>query len=193
MNKILQTLQNFGKNFDKLSDMGKLVIIAILLFIAYSAVAYEGSSKLNEFIVQYDELKRNAAITTKMADSLRGQVVDLSNESNQKEEVIKKLSINISIKETKRNKLQDTVHTLEQTIAEAKTDSNLLKVVAYQDTVIGKLKTQIVISDSIIGDQKSIIEDHMILWQDATSAWIKNKSNISGVKGGVPQIYAGTT
>ncbi len=41
--------------------------------------------------------------------------------------------------------------------------------------------------------QKSIIEDHMILWQDATSAWIKNKSNISGVKGGVPQIYAGTT
>ncbi len=184
MNKILQTLQIFGKNFDKLSEMGKLVIIAILLFAAYSTVAYESGSKLNEFIVQYDELKRNAAITTKMADSLRGQVVDLSNESNAKEEVIKKLSINISIKETKRNKLQDTVHRLEQTIAEAKVDSNLPRVVAYQDTVIGKLKTQLVVSDGIIDDQKNIIKaktEQTVLLQQSVALSMQRGDSLQAI------------
>jgi hypothetical protein len=64
MNKLFKTLITFGKGFDKLTNVGKGLIVVVLLFVAYSIGTGDGKSELDQFIVEYNSLKKQAETTT---------------------------------------------------------------------------------------------------------------------------------
>lgn len=160
MNNLLKALIVFGKGFDKLTSVGKAIIVSILLFVVYSAGSSGGKNELDQFIIEYNSLKKTAENTTELADSLKHQVVQLSDSAKQKEEIIKKLTINISFKERQKTTLKNNLERLERNVVLAKSDSNLTKTIAIQDTVIDNLKTQVVATEEIVREQSEIIKTH---------------------------------
>jgi mannitol-specific phosphotransferase system IIBC component len=153
------TLLKFGKNVNLLSSTSKLVIVAGAIFIiSFMLGKSEGSDKLEKFNAEYSEFKNNAQKTVTYADSLKAEVQKLQEKNIQKDNIVKKLNISIATRSTQRDKLKTTLVKLEDhanLLNELVIDTSL--VIIYKDSVIDNLKNQVIIADSTIVDQYSII------------------------------------
>jgi hypothetical protein len=159
MDKILASLLNFGKKFTALTSMSRLAIVGGAIFIiSFMWGKSDGNSKLEKFNAEYSEFKNNAQKTATFADSLKNEVQKLQEKNVQKDNIVKKLSISIANRSTQQDqlkvklvKLEDHTNLLNELII----DTSL--VIIYKDSVIDNLKNQVIIADSTIVDQSSII------------------------------------
>ena len=159
MDKILASLLNFGKEFTGLTSVGRLAIVGGAIFIvSFMLGRSDGTSKLEKFNVEYSEFKNNAQKTATFADSLKNEVQKLQDKNAEKDNIVKKLSISIAYRTTQKNTLQSNLTELENhanLLNNLTVDTSL--VVIYKDSIIGNLKKQVVVADSTIVDQSSII------------------------------------
>jgi exonuclease VII large subunit len=155
--KILDEVIKFGKAFGKLTQISQIAVIAILIFVGFSVGNCNGKTELDSFIVEYDALRESAKKTTTYADSLKTEVAHLADSAKRQDEKIKKLTISISFREQQKVAQSKQLTNLESRLDSAKADSNLIVVVATQDTVISTLKEQVAITESIVTDQKQLI------------------------------------
>lgn len=156
--KLLNELIKFGKAFGKLTQVAQFGVIVALIVVAFSMGNCNGKTGLDNFLVQYEELQQNAKKATAHADSLNRRVAQLSDSANQQTEKIKKLTISISFRERERATQVRQLAQLEDRVQAARADSNLVVVVATQDTIIDNLKTQISTIDGVVTDQRQIIQ-----------------------------------
>ena len=155
--KILNEVIKFGRAFEKLTQISQIAIIAILIFVGFSVGNCNGKTELDSFIVEYTALQESAKKTTEYADSLRTEVVQLADSAKRQDEKIKKLTISISFREQQKIVQSRQLADLESRLDSAKADSNLIVVVATQDTVISTLKDQVATTEAIVSDQKEVI------------------------------------
>ena len=179
MDKILASLLNFGKEFTALTSVGRLAIVGGAIFIvSFMLGKSDGNSKLEKFNVEYSEFKNNAQKTATFADSLKNEVQKLQDENAQKNAIVKKLTISIGFRTTQKNALQTNLTELEN---QASLLNNLMVdtslVVVYKDSIIGNLKKQVVVADSTIVDQSSIIAQ-----KDAQSALLQHAVTLSSTR-----------
>ena len=159
MDKLLASLLNFGKEFNTLTSVSRLAIVGGAIFIiSFMLGRSDGKGKLEQFNLEYSEFKNNSEKTSNYADSLKGIVGKLQDENIKKDGIVKKLTISIAYRETQQKLLKTDLSKLERhanLLADLMVDTSL--VVVYKDSVIGNLKSQVVLADSVIGDQHSII------------------------------------
>jgi len=157
MDKILAVLLNFGKQFNTLTSKSRFVIIGgIIVIVAFMIGKCDGDNKLEKFNLQYAEFKNNSEKTSLYADSLNSVVVKLVDENAKKDDMVKKLKNNITYRTNKQDAMKSTLVQLEaQANLATNTDTSL--VVVYKDSIIGNLKGQVVIAESIITDQHVVI------------------------------------
>lgn len=159
MNKLLTSLINFGKEFNTLTSVSRLAIIGGVIFIiSFMLGKSDGNSKQEQFNVKYAEFKNNSEKVSNYADSLKVVVEKLQEESIKKDDIVKKLNGNIVQRTTQQKLLKTDLTELEtraNLLTNLTTDTSL--VVVYKDSIIGNLKGQIVLADSVIIDQQSII------------------------------------
>ncbi len=155
---ILNQLIKFGKAFGQLTQVSQIAVFAALIFVAFSAGNCNGKTELDSFIVEYNELQRNAQRTTLYADSLQQKVTTLADSAKKQDEKIKTLQISISFREREQVTQRRELAQLEDRIEQARADSNLVTVVAVQDTAITNLKEQVETSNHIITEQKEVIQ-----------------------------------
>jgi len=159
MNKLLTSLRNFGKEFNALTSVSRLAIVGGAIFIiSFMLGKSDADNKLEQFNLRYAEFKSNSEKTSIYADSLNSVVVKLIDENAKKDKIVKKLKNNIAYSTNKQDTLKSTLAQLEvQTnlVMNAVTDTSL--VVIYKDSIIGNLKGQVIIAESIITDQHVVI------------------------------------
>jgi hypothetical protein len=172
MDKILAVLLNFGKQFNVLTSTSRLVIIGgIIVIAAFMLGKCDGDNKLEKFNLQYAEFKNNSEKTSIYADSLNGVVVKLVDENAKKDDMVKKLKNNIAYRTNKQDALKSTLVQLEEQ-ANLVTNTDTSLVVVYKDSIIGNLKGQVVIAESIITDQHVVIaqrDSQTVLLQHAVT------------------------
>ena len=179
MDKILASLLNFGKEFTGLTSVGRLAIVGGAIFIvSFMLGKSDGNSKLEKFNIEYSEFKNNAQKTATFADSLKNEVQKLQDKNAEKDNIVKKLSISIAYRTTQKNALQSNLTELENhanLLNNLTMDTSL--VVVYKDSIIGNLKKQVVVADSTIVDQSSIIAQ-----KDAQSLLLQRAVALSSMR-----------
>ncbi len=156
--KILNEVIKFGKAFGQLTQISQIAVAVILIVVAFSVGNCNGKTELDSFLVEYKTLQENAKKTTVYADSLQREVTQLVDSAKRQDDKIKKLTISISFREQQKVAQVRQLAQLENRIEAAKADSNLIVVVATQDTVITNLKEQVVTTEAIVDDQKQVIQ-----------------------------------
>jgi hypothetical protein len=155
----MKTLLNFGKQFNLLTPTSRLAIIGgLIVVVSFMMGKSEANSKLEQFNMQYAEFKSNIEKTSIYADSLNKIVIKLADENVKKEFAVKKLKNNIAQRTDQRDTLKKNLLKLEthaDSLNKLLEDTTL--VVIYKDSIIGNLKGQVVVADSIITDQRGII------------------------------------
>ena len=172
MDKVLTILLNFGKQFNVLTSTSRLVIIGgIVVIAAFMMGKCDGDDKLEQFNLRYAEFKSNSEKTSLYADSLNSVVVKLVDENAKKDDMVKKLKNNIAYRTNKQDALKSTLVQLEEQ-ANLATNTDTSLVVVYKDSIIGNLKGQVVIAESIITDQHVVIaqrDSQTVLLQHAVT------------------------
>ena len=172
MDKVLTILLNFGKQFNVLTSTSRLVIIGgIVVIAAFMMGKCDGDDKLEQFNLRYAEFKSNSEKTSLYADSLNSVVVKLVDENAKKDDMVKKLKNNIAYRTNKQDALKSTLVQLEEQ-ANLATNTDTSLVVVYKDSIIGNLKGQVIIAESIITDQHVVIaqrDSQTVLLQHAVT------------------------
>lgn len=149
--KLLKTLFEatieFGEKFSKLTGIGQLITVAILIFSTYYITSCSKDRTIDGINVEVEETKE-------YSNKLKDSVVTLKDSVQGKEVVIKKLSIQVSLLSRERRTLQNVQYRLEDRI-ELEKDTTI--IVALQDTVIDNLKTQLTVTDNVVKNQEHII------------------------------------
>jgi chromosome segregation ATPase len=156
--KILNEVIRFGKAFGQLTQVSQIAVAVILIVVAFSVGNCNGKTELDSFLVEYQELQNTAKKTTAYADSLQNEVTQLADSAKRQDDKIKKLTISISFREQQKVAQVRQLAQLESRVEAAKADSNLVVVVATQDTVITNLKEQVTTTEAIVVDQKQVIQ-----------------------------------
>lgn len=154
--EMLKQLASFGKSFERLGNTGKLSVIGAAAFIAFSFGECNNHDKLVKFQLQYEQLQKEAANTTKVADSLKTKVAALTTEATNKDTVIKRLIISVQTQKLQREKLIGSLQVLEGNLQVAKDTAEIVQV---QQGIIYNLKEQLAESDKTIQDQNKIIQN----------------------------------
>lgn len=173
MDKLLAALISFGKEFNALTSVSRLAIVGAAIFItSFTLGKCDGNSKLEQFNAEYAEFKTNAQKTTTYADSLKTEVQKLQEKNAEKDNIVKRLSISIAYRSTQKDELKTDLVELERHIGMIPMRPDTSLTVIYKDSVIGNLKAQVVLADSVIVDQHSIIaqrDSQTVLLQHAVT------------------------
>ena len=154
-NSIFTSVVSFGRSFSGLNKVGQLAVTGALVFIAFSIGNCGGEDKLDSFIIEYNEFKREAQKTTEFADSLKTAVVKLTDEAKEKEDTIKKLTIGISFKQKQTQSLKQKLTALE---AHTEVAMDTTEILVLKDSTIDNLKTQVATTEAIVEEKDKIIE-----------------------------------
>lgn len=152
---VFDTVLSFGRSFSGLNKVGQLAVTGALIFIAFSVGNCGGEHKLDSFIIEYNEYKKEAQKTTKFADSLKIAVNKLTDDVKSKEDTIKTLTIGISFRQKQAQSLKQKLISLE-TQAQETIDTTTMLVL--KDSVIDNLKTQVATTEAIVVEKDKIIE-----------------------------------
>jgi hypothetical protein len=178
MDKLLASLLNFGKEFNTLTSVSRLAIVGGAIFIiSFMLGKSDGNSKLEKFNVEYSEFKNNAQKTATFADSLKTEVQKLQEKNAEKDNIVKRLRISVAFRSTQTDELKTSLVELEDRISMMPLPSDTSLTVAYKDSIIGNLKKQVVVADSTIVDQSSIITQ-----KDAQSVLLQNAVTLSSTR-----------
>jgi hypothetical protein len=154
-NSIFTTIRSLGRSFNGLNQVGQLVVTVALVFIAFSFGNCKSNDKLDSFIIEYNEYKKNAEKTIEFADSLKTTVDKLTDDVRLKEDKIKKLAIGITDTQKQKQNLKQKLTSLESRI-EVTTDT--AKILTLKDSVINNLKIQVTTTETIVEEKDKIIE-----------------------------------
>jgi hypothetical protein len=153
--KILDNVIKFGKAFQSLSQIGQVAVVIALIAIAFNFGSCEGDKKIKQFVVKYEQLQTEAVSAKLFADSAKNKIASLSNDVNSKNEVIKKLTFSVELRETQRNELRRDLVDLEKDLVVAKDTAELVVV---QGHIIDNLKSQLNVADSTMTDLKKLLQ-----------------------------------
>jgi len=153
--KLLDNIIKFGKSFQSLTQIGQIAVVVILIAFAFNFGSCEGDRKIKEFAIKYEQLQTEATSAKMFADSAKNKIESLSNDVNSKNEVIKKLTFSVELRETQRNELKRDLVDLEKDLVVAKDTAELVVV---QEHIIDNLKTQLNVADSTNSDLKKLLQ-----------------------------------
>lgn len=150
--EILKQLANFGKSFEKLGNVGKIAVLGAAAFIAFAFGECNNHDKLVQFQIKYEQLQKEV----KIADSLKTKVAVLTSEANNKDTVIKRLTVSLQTQKLQRQKLVGNLEVLEDNLKFAKDTAELVQV---QQGIIYNLKEQLTEADKINETQSEVIQN----------------------------------
>ena len=157
MMKLPKRVTKTTQAFAGLPQTAQLVIMGVLVFLAFTMGNCKGTDKMDQYITEYKQFKENAQTTTRYADSLQHQILELADSARKKDVIIQQLNVSVSSKEKQKEKSKTQLISLEQNLINAKSDGTHQVVIATQDTIIGNLKIQLTTTEEIVTDQKQII------------------------------------
>lgn len=162
LTKLFTAIIEVARKFTELAVIGQILTIALLVFSTYYVASCSNKGAVDNIAVVFEETKKQNKI-------LKDSVTVLADSAKQNEVVIKKLRIEISMISTQRVALRATQIRLENEIKGA---ADTVTLVALQDTTIDNLKTQILVADTQIGQQETVIEmqaNQLFLTKEALS------------------------
>lgn len=153
-NSILQGLIKFGTAFSPLTKIGQYAVIAGGAFLIFSLGNCSGKTELDNFIVEYEEFKKNAEETTEYAESLKSHVLTLQDSVAQTETTVKKLKIEIVFNSKARERLKSERTQIQTELAQV---TSIQDTVTVQEKIISNLETQLTVADNTITSQNEVI------------------------------------
>lgn len=153
--KLLDSVINFGKKFQSLSQVGQYAVVIGLVFIAFNFGSCDGNKKIKEFVIKYEQLQSEAQSAKLFADSAKTTISSLTSQANAKDETIKKLTISVEFRDKERQKLKNNLSSLEEKLVAAKDTAEMMQI---QEGIIFNLKDQLITADSTNSDLRKTIE-----------------------------------
>ena len=151
--KLLKTIFDaaikFGEKFSKLTSIGQLATIGILMFSTYYVTSCSNNETVDGINVIVEETKE-------YSNKLKDSVITLRDSVQRKEVTIKKLTIQVSLMSKQRAVLQTEQRRLED-LRNVTQDTTI--IIALQDTTIDNLKTQLAVTDTVVKKQEQIINN----------------------------------
>ena len=147
LKNILKDIVTFGKNFSKMSISGQVAAGIVLIFALYQFMSCQSSNSV-------DNIKIAAQQTNQQVKQINDSLKILHDSIQQKEVLINKLTIEISLRSKARTKLQSQQQRLE-ILRDTLIDT--VKIIAVQDTTIDNLKTQLAITDTLLIKKDTVI------------------------------------
>lgn len=144
---IFDTALKFGEKFSKLTSIGQLATIGILMYSTYYITSCSNNENVDGINVIVEETKE-------YSNKLKDSVITLRDSVQKKEVTIKKLTIQVSLMSKQRAVLQTEQRRLED-LRNVTQDTTI--IIALQDTTIDNLKTQLTITDTVVKNQQEII------------------------------------
>lgn len=157
MMKLPKRVTKTTQVFKALPQNAQLAIMGALVFLAFVMGNCKGKDKMDQYISEYKQFRENAQNTTRYADSLQNEILELADSAKKKDVIIQQLNVSISSKEKQKQQNKTQLVSLEQNLQKAKVDTNHQVVIATQDTIIDNLKTQLTTTEQIVTDQKQVI------------------------------------
>lgn len=146
---IFDTAIKFGEKFSKLTSIGQLATIGILMYSTYYVTSCSNNETVDGINVIVEETKE-------YSNKLKDSVITLHDSVRGKEVVIKKLTVQVSLLSKQRNVLQNDQRRLED-LRNVTQDTTI--IIALQDTTIDNLKTQLAVTDTVVKKQEQIINN----------------------------------
>lgn len=146
---IFDTAIKFGEKFSKLTSIGQLATIGILMFSTYYVTSCSNNETVDGINVIVEETKE-------YSNKLKDSVITLRDSVQRKEVTIKKLTVQVSVLSKQRNVLQNDQRRLED-LRNVAQDTTI--IIALQDTTIDNLKTQLAVTDTVVKKQEQIINN----------------------------------
>lgn len=146
---IFDTAIKFGEKFSKLTSIGQLATIGILMYSTYYVTSCSNNETVDGINVIVEETKE-------YSNKLKDSVITLHDSVRGKEVVIKKLTVQVSLLSKQRNVLQNDQRRLED-LRNVTQDTTI--IIALQDTTIDNLKTQLAVTDTVVKKQEQIISN----------------------------------
>lgn len=151
--KLLKTIFDaaikFGEKFSKLTSIGQLATIGILMYSTYYVTSCSNNETVDGINVIVEETKE-------YSNKLKDSVITLHDSVRGKEVTIKKLTVQVSLLSKQRNVLQNDQRRLED-LRNVTQDTTI--IIALQDTTIDNLKTQLAVTDTVVKKQEQIISN----------------------------------
>lgn len=154
MERVIEALRKLIKDFSKMPQVTQLVVAGVLVLVAFNMGQCDSDSQLNKFRAEFSVLQKEATATKEFADSVKSDVVRLTDESKKKDSVITRLSVTIDFTNKQRVQLKGNLAKLEDSLLTVKDTAEL---VAVQQGIIYNLKDQVVNAESVIEKQKDVI------------------------------------
>lgn len=154
MERVIEALRKLIKDFGKMPRLTQFVVGGILCFVVFNMGQCNSDSQLNKFRAEFSLLQKEAQSTKEFADSVKLDVIRLTDESKKKDSVITRLSLTIDFTNKQRSVLKGVLTKMEDSL-EVVTDT--AQIVAIQQGIIYNLKEQVSNAESVIGQQKEII------------------------------------
>lgn len=146
---IFDTAIKFGEKFSKLTSIGQLATIGILMYSTYYVTSCSNNETVDGINVIVEETKE-------YSNKLKDSVITLHDSVQRKEVTIKKLTVQVSVLSKQRNVLQNDQRRLED-LRNVAQDTTI--IIALQDTTIDNLKTQLAVTDTVVKKQEQIISN----------------------------------
>lgn len=147
LNSLLEIALEFGRKFAQLGILAQTAAAVVLVFGFYQLSSCNKDTTMDSIKIAAEQTNQHVR---HMTDSLAA----LSDSVAKKEIIIKRLTVEISMRSRASTKLKTDQRRLE-TIRDTVTDT--VTIVAVQDTVIDNLKTQVAIADTIISKKDEVI------------------------------------
>lgn len=187
IDSILKSVISFGKAFSKLTQVGQLAVVGCLAFVMFSLGNCHGKTDLDNFIVEYEEFKKDAETTTKYADSLKSKVTLLQDSVSAKETTVKQLKIQIAFNSQARARLQTEQREMKTELSSVTT---IRDTVIVQEKIIDNLENQLVVADSTIKTQTQVIsikDQQLSQMQQATALSVARGDSLQKVLLNIPK------
>lgn len=155
MEKVIDAFRKLVKDFAKMPQLTQLIVACVLVVTAFSFGQCNSDSKLNQFREQFAKLQKEAETTKQFADSANNVVIRLTTESQQKDKQIASLTVTIDVSNKQRSILRGNLSRLEDSLEVTK---DTVQIVSIQQGIIYNLKEQVSNAESVIEDQKQVIE-----------------------------------
>lgn len=155
MEKVIDAFRKLVKDFAKMPQLTQLIVACVLVVAAFSFGQCNSDSKLNQFREQFAKLQKEAETTKQFADSANNVVIRLTTESQQKDKQIASLTVTIDVSNKQRSILRGNLSRLEDSLEVTK---DTVQIVSIQQGIIYNLKEQVSNAESVIEDQKQVIE-----------------------------------
>ena len=151
LKQLLDLAVKFGQRFLKLTIIGQLAVLGILMYSSHYLTSCSIDEKINNLEIVYEE-------TTKLNNTLKTNIKTLEDSSANKDIKIRKLTITVSDLSAQRKVLLASRNKIEQQIIVA---TDTITLVTLQDTAITTLKEELVVADNIITTQEQIIDERV--------------------------------